>query len=176
MPVEITYFSDLLCVWAYVGAPRIEEVRNQDSFWLGGKHDLMLEHRIERKLSEAELGAMVEVLRRHIGDPGRLRKEANAHIWSPTESSSRAVNIRILVRTITCTQQSHTADAKHTNDLAHLPASLTAISISARLIFVMASTEGGIPHHPAAPGRMCYCFPHHSSDFRFWRALSANSL
>lgn len=68
----------------------IRDVRNRPVWWLGGKTDVLFEDVIEGSVEEATLTQMLEVLRRHFGDPGELKEEGGARIWS-TSSSSRKI-------------------------------------------------------------------------------------
>lgn len=70
--------------------------RTRPVWWLGGKTDLMFEHVLEGTLDEAELGQMIEVLRRHFGDPGELRVEAGATLWSTKQEGSPNVHLSVV--------------------------------------------------------------------------------
>ena len=63
-----------------------QDVRNRSVWWLGGKIDLMFEDVVEGRLDDAALTPMLEVLRRTLGDPGELKHEGDARIWSTTAS------------------------------------------------------------------------------------------
>jgi hypothetical protein len=60
----------------------LQDLRNQPSWQLGGKTDLMLEEVVAGTLDESTHTRIVEVLRRHLGDPGKLEREGGALIWS----------------------------------------------------------------------------------------------
>jgi hypothetical protein len=59
-----------------------QDVRNRPVWWLGGKTDLMFEEVVDGHVDDAALTPMIEVLRRTLGDPGELKHEAGARIWS----------------------------------------------------------------------------------------------
>jgi hypothetical protein len=66
-----------------------QDMRKRPVWWLGGKTDLMFEQIITGHVDDDALTPMLEVLRRTLGDPGKLEQEAGARIWSTTTSSSR---------------------------------------------------------------------------------------
>lgn len=65
------------------------QARNRPAWWAGGKTDLMLEQVVEGPIDDRTVTRMLEVLRRTLGDPGKLEHEGGARIWSPRESSRR---------------------------------------------------------------------------------------
>lgn len=74
----------------------VQDVRNRPVWWLGGKTDLMFEEVVDGAIDDATLTQMLEVLRRSLGDPGRLEREGGARIWSTTTSSSRQVHLTVV--------------------------------------------------------------------------------
>jgi hypothetical protein len=60
------------------------DVRNRPVWWVGGKTDLVFEEVVDGHLDDAALTPMLEVLRRTLGDPGKLERETGVRIWSPT--------------------------------------------------------------------------------------------
>lgn len=74
----------------------VQEIRNRPVWWLGGKTDLMFEEVVPGHVDEASLGEMLEVLRRHLGDPGELEVQSNARIWSTSQSMSRRIHFSVV--------------------------------------------------------------------------------
>lgn len=74
----------------------VQESRNRPVWWLGGKTDLMFEDVVDGAIDEATLGEMLEVLRRHLGDPGELEVQGNARIWRTSESTTRRVHFSVV--------------------------------------------------------------------------------
>lgn len=72
--------------------------RNREVWAVGGKTDVVFEEVIAGPVDEARLTAMLEVLRRHLGDPGELRSEGGARIWSPTAALSRRIHFSVVPR------------------------------------------------------------------------------
>ncbi|MFY0533476.1 hypothetical protein [Nannocystis pusilla] len=68
------------------GELALQDVRNRPVWWAGGKTDLMFEDVVVGQVDDARLSQMIEVLRRSLGDPGQLKQEAGARIWSTTTS------------------------------------------------------------------------------------------
>ncbi|MCY1064532.1 hypothetical protein OV090_07155 [Nannocystis sp. RBIL2] len=66
------------------GELALQDVRNRPVWWAGGKIDLMFEDVVDGQVDDARLSQMIEVLRRSLGDPGQLKQEAGARIWSAT--------------------------------------------------------------------------------------------
>jgi hypothetical protein len=64
----------------------LQDVRNRPVWLVGGKMDLMFEEVVDGQVDDATLGQMLEVLRRYLGDAGKLEHEAGARIWSTTET------------------------------------------------------------------------------------------
>jgi hypothetical protein len=73
-----------------------QDVRNHPVWWLGGKTELMFEEVVDGHLDDAALTPMIEVLRRTLGDPGELKHEAGARIWSTTNTSSQRVYLTVV--------------------------------------------------------------------------------
>lgn len=67
----------------------VQDVRNRPVWWLGGKTDIMFEDVVAGHIDDATLTQMLEVLRRHLGDPGELKVEGATRIWSTANSSRR---------------------------------------------------------------------------------------
>jgi hypothetical protein len=61
----------------------LQDLRNRPSKGLGGKTDLMYEEAVDT-FDESTHTRMLEVLRRHLGEPGKLEREGGALIWSTT--------------------------------------------------------------------------------------------
>ncbi|HLT36210.1 MAG TPA: hypothetical protein VK034_07990 [Enhygromyxa sp.] len=72
-----------------------QDVRNRPLWWLGGKTDLLFEEVVDGHLDDAALTPMLEVLRRTLGDPGELKHEAGARIWS-TSTVSQQVHFTVV--------------------------------------------------------------------------------
>jgi hypothetical protein len=66
----------------------VQDVRNRPVWWLGGKMDLMFEEVVDGHIDEATMTQMLEVLRRYLGDPGKVEVEGGARIWSTTSRTS----------------------------------------------------------------------------------------
>lgn len=66
----------------------VADLRNRKVWWLGGKTDVMFESSVEGEVDDRTHGKLVEVMRRHLGEPGELATEGGARIWS-TKSSRR---------------------------------------------------------------------------------------
>lgn len=73
-----------------------QDVRNRPVWRLGGKTDLTFEEVIAGHVDDAALTPMLEVLRRTLGDPGKLEHEAGARVWSTTGVSSRQVHLTLV--------------------------------------------------------------------------------
>ncbi len=69
----------------------IAELRNQSPWVLGGKTDLLYEATVEGKVDGARLEAMLEVVRRMLGNPGEVRTSGSAQIWSTGKGSTRRI-------------------------------------------------------------------------------------
>ncbi|WAS90043.1 hypothetical protein [Nannocystis punicea] len=67
----------------------VQDLRNRSVWHLGGKTDLMFEEVVEGTIDEATLTRMLEALRRHLGEPGKLEREGGAQIWSTREGGRR---------------------------------------------------------------------------------------
>lgn len=74
----------------------VQDVRNRSVWWLGGKTDLMFEEVVDGHVDDATLTQMLEVLRRSLGDPGKLEREAGARIWSTTTSTTRRIYFTVV--------------------------------------------------------------------------------
>lgn len=74
----------------------VQDGRNRPVWWLGGKTDLMFEQVIDGPVDDTTLTQVLEVLRRTLGDPGKLELEAGARIWSTTASTSRRVHLTVV--------------------------------------------------------------------------------
>lgn len=74
----------------------VQDIRNRPVWWLGGKTDLMFEEVVDGHVDDATLTQMLEVLRRSLGDPGKLEREAGARIWSTTTSTSRRIHFTVV--------------------------------------------------------------------------------
>ena len=72
----------------------VQDLRNRKVWWLGGKTDVMFESAVDGTLDDAAHGRMLEVLRRHLGEPGKLETEGGARIWSTT--SSRRIHLTVV--------------------------------------------------------------------------------
>jgi hypothetical protein len=75
----------------------VRDVRNRPVWWLGGKTDLMFEDVVPGRVSDANFAALVEIARRHFGDPGELRDEGGARIWSTSNTTSRRSHLTVVV-------------------------------------------------------------------------------
>lgn len=74
----------------------VQDVRNRPVWWLGGKTELMFEEVVDGHIDDATLTQMIEVLRRSLGDPGKLEQEIGARIWSTTASTSRRIYFTVV--------------------------------------------------------------------------------
>lgn len=74
----------------------LQDLRNQPSWKLGGKTDLMLEELVPGTLDESTHTRMLEVLRRHLGDPGKLEREGGALIWSTSDDDGRQIHLTVV--------------------------------------------------------------------------------
>ena len=74
----------------------LQDLRNQPSWKLGGKTDLMLEEVVAGTLDESMSTRIVEVLRRHLGDPGKLEREGGALIWSTSAQDGRQIHLTVV--------------------------------------------------------------------------------
>ncbi|MEX1369435.1 MAG: hypothetical protein AB1Z98_40285 [Nannocystaceae bacterium] len=74
----------------------VTDNRNRPVWWLGGKTDLMFEGVIEGSIDEGTLVSMLEVLRRSVGDPGQVRSEGGARIWSTTSATTRRIYFSVV--------------------------------------------------------------------------------
>lgn len=74
----------------------VQDLRARPVWWLGGKTDLMFEEVIEGSIDEGTLTQLLEVLRRHLGDPGKLEVEGRVRIWSTTEHTSRRIHLSVV--------------------------------------------------------------------------------
>lgn len=81
----------------------VQDVRNRPVWWLGGKTDLMFEEVVDGHIDDATLVQMIEVLRRSLGDPGKLEREAGARIWSTTANTSRRIHFTVVEQADTTT-------------------------------------------------------------------------
>lgn len=73
-----------------------QDTTNRPVWRLGGKTDLTFEHTLEGRIDDDALVPMLEVLRRTVGDPGELRHDAGARIWSATATSGRSVTLSMV--------------------------------------------------------------------------------
>ena len=73
----------------------VQDVRNRPVWWLGGKTDVMFEETVDGAIDDATLTRMLEVLRRHLGDPGELTETGGARIWS-TKNSARTIHFSVV--------------------------------------------------------------------------------
>lgn len=78
------------------GELAVQDVRNQPVWWVGGKTDLMFEEVVDGRIDDATLAQMIEVLRRQLGDPGQLKQDAGARIWSTTTEQSRRIHLTVV--------------------------------------------------------------------------------
>ena len=95
----------------------LRDVRNRPRWWLGGKTDLMFEDVVEGSIDEATLSRMLEVLRRYLGDRGKLEVEAGARIWSTIGETHRRVTFTVVEdrgRTTLRLEERMSTDAKTT--------------------------------------------------------------
>ncbi|NVB42290.1 hypothetical protein G6O69_30985 [Pseudenhygromyxa sp. WMMC2535] len=74
----------------------IRDQRNQASWWLGGKTDLLYERTVPGRVSPATHARMLEVLRRRLGDPGKLVEHGETRIWSTTLATTRRVHFTVV--------------------------------------------------------------------------------
>lgn len=74
----------------------VKDVRNRPVWWLGGKTDIMFEDVVEGSIDEPTLTRMLEVLRRHLGDPGKVEVEGGARIWSTSQGTSRRIHFTVV--------------------------------------------------------------------------------
>jgi hypothetical protein len=74
----------------------VQDVRNRRVWWLGGKVDLMFEEVVDGLIDEATMTQMLEVLRRYVGDPGKVEVEGGARIWSTTERTTRQIHFTVV--------------------------------------------------------------------------------
>lgn len=74
----------------------VRDLRNRPVWWLGGKTDLMFEHRVQGSIDDATLTRMLEVLRRSLADPGRLEQEGASRIWSTTSATTRRITLTVV--------------------------------------------------------------------------------
>ncbi|MCX4241259.1 hypothetical protein [Paraliomyxa miuraensis] len=77
------------------GELSVRDHRNRPQWWLGGKTDLMFEDVVDRRIDDATITRMLEVLRRLLGDPGKLEREGETRIWS-TQGEGRRVHLTIV--------------------------------------------------------------------------------
>lgn len=80
----------------------VQDLRNRPVWWVGGKTDLMFEEVVPGHVDDATLTQMLEVLRRSLGDPGKLEREAGTRIWSTT-GGSRSVHFSVVEHATTTT-------------------------------------------------------------------------
>lgn len=78
------------------GELAIQGDRNRPVWWAGGKTELMFEEVVDGSVDEATLSQMIEVLRRSVGDPGQLKHEAGARIWSTTANPARWMHFTVV--------------------------------------------------------------------------------
>ena len=81
----------------------VMDVRNRPVWWLGGKTDVMFEQIVDGKIDEATLNRMYEVLRRYLGDPGEIKHEGGATIWSTTAETGRRIHFTVVEQEDTTT-------------------------------------------------------------------------
>lgn len=74
----------------------VQDLRNRPVWWLGGKTDLMFEEVLDARVDETTLTPMLEVLRRSLGDPGELKVEGTARLWSTTRNTTRRVHFSVV--------------------------------------------------------------------------------
>lgn len=74
----------------------VTDNRNRPVWWLGGKTELMFEDVVDGEIDEATLTSMLEVLRRSMGDPGEMRSEGGARIWSTTSATTRRIYFSVV--------------------------------------------------------------------------------
>jgi hypothetical protein len=74
----------------------LQDLRNKPVWHLGGKTDLMLEEVVVGTLDESMQTRMVEVLRRHLGEPGKLEREGGALIWSTSGEDGRRIHLTVV--------------------------------------------------------------------------------
>ncbi|HWB75355.1 MAG TPA: hypothetical protein VG755_10370 [Nannocystaceae bacterium] len=63
---------------------------------LGGKTKVMFEDVVAGELDDAALTPMLEVLRRTLGEPGELKHEGGATIWSTTANGMQRVHFTVV--------------------------------------------------------------------------------
>lgn len=63
--------------------------RDDSTFWLGGATAVLFETAVAGSVDDETMTAMVEVLRRYMGDPGTLEQQGSTRVWSPRDSSRR---------------------------------------------------------------------------------------
>jgi hypothetical protein len=73
----------------------LQDLRNRPNWWLGGKTDVMLEEIVQGRIDEATFTLMVELMRRSFGDPGELKVEGAARIWS-THTTARPIHLSVV--------------------------------------------------------------------------------
>lgn len=66
------------------GELALVDVRDRPVWWAGGKTELLFEEVVDGQVDDARLARMIEVLRRSLGEPGQLKHEAGARIWTAT--------------------------------------------------------------------------------------------
>jgi hypothetical protein len=74
----------------------VPDARNRPVWWAGGKTDLMFEEVVAGHLDDRALTPLLEVLRRTLGDPGKLEHEAGARIWATTSNASQHVTLTVV--------------------------------------------------------------------------------
>ncbi len=99
----------------------IRDIRNRPVWWLGGKTDLMFEDVINGHVDDETLVQMIEVLRRHFGDPGDLQTDGATRIWSTTSNTTRRIHFTVVQHRDTTTlrlEERMPTDARTTVGLA----------------------------------------------------------
>lgn len=73
----------------------LHDLRNRPVWQLGGKTDLMLEEVVAGTIDGSTHSRMLEVLRRHLGEPGKVEREGGAVIWSTSGESGRRIHFTV---------------------------------------------------------------------------------
>jgi hypothetical protein len=74
----------------------LQDLRNRPVWHLGGKTDVMLEEVVAGPVDESLHTRMLEVLRRHLGEPGKLEREGGATIWSTSGADGRQIHFTVV--------------------------------------------------------------------------------
>ena len=74
----------------------VQDVRNRPAWIVGGKTDVLFEQVVDGTIDEGTLTEMLEVLRRHLGEPGKLEHEGGARIWSTADTTGRRIHFTVV--------------------------------------------------------------------------------